>query len=168
MKEKKNERTRRWVFVENNPTQSKEELVQRLTTEWAVRYAVVGDEVGEEGTPHFQGFVEFEHPATFDQVRKRLPRAHIESALGSNKQNRVYCTKGNDFVEVGTLTRRVQTSEHAHEVVVRIVSGEYPTSIAIDSPDLSAYVITHFHNLVEIWKSRNMVEKELNGVYLDE
>jgi len=160
MREKKNERTRRWVFTENNPLESKEELVRRLTTEWAVRYAVVGDEVGEEGTPHFQGFVEFEHPATFDQVRKRMPRAHIESALGSNKQNRAYCTKGNDFVEVGTLTRRVTTSEHAHEVVSRIIEGaEHPASIAVDSPDLSAYVVTHFHNLVKMWEMRHLVEE---------
>jgi len=159
MTEKKKERTRRWVFTENNPSKCKEELVQELTTVCAVRYAVVGYEVGEQGTPHFQGFVEFEHPATFDQVRKRLPRAHIESALGSNKQNREYCTKGNDFVEVGSLTRRVQTSEHAHEVVSRIIKGEHPASIAVDSPDLSAYVVTHFHNLVKIWEFRHLVNE---------
>jgi len=156
MKEKKKERTRRWVFTENNPQESKQQFVDRLTVEYAIRYLVVGLEVGEEGTPHFQGFVEFEHPATFDQVRKRLPRAHIESAQGSNKQNRVYCTKyDSEFVEVGTLTRRVQTSEHAHEVVVRIIEGgEHPARIAVDSPDLSAYIVQHFHSLSLMWQMR--------------
>lgn len=158
---KKKERTRRWVFTENNPQQSASELVKRLTSEYAVRYIIVGNEIAPEtGTAHLQGFVEFEHPATFDQVRKRLPRAHVESALGSNKQNREYCAKSGDFVEVGTLTRRVTTSEHAHEVVSRIVkAGEHPASIAVDSPDLSAYVVTHFHNLCKIWEMRHVVKE---------
>lgn len=152
---KKIERTRRWVFVENNPVGNAQELIDRLTTEYSVRYAVVGNEVAPEtGTVHLQGFIEFEHPATFEQIKGRIPRAHIEPALGSNKQNRIYCTKGNDFVEVGTLTRRVQTSEIANEVVRRIlVEGQRPEAIAVESPELSAYVVQHYISLKKMYEA---------------
>jgi len=50
-------------------------------------------EVGETGTPHFQGYVEFKQPLRIAAMKKICPRAHFEIAKGSQAQNKKYCTK---------------------------------------------------------------------------
>jgi hypothetical protein len=145
-------RTRRWVFTLNNPEGEINEFIESLTRNVAVRYIVIGKEVAPTtGTVHWQGFVEFENAATFKQVQQRIERAHIEPAKGSNSQNRDYCTKGNDFVEYGTLFTRVQGSEQATEVVKLISSGMSPAEIAIEYQALSAYIVNHYRALRDIY-----------------
>ncbi len=50
-------------------------------------------EMGEEGTAHFQGYVEFKQPLRLAAMKKLCPFAHFEIARGSSKQNREYCSK---------------------------------------------------------------------------
>lgn len=159
-------RTRRWVFTLNNPEVTKEELLKSLQERASVRYVVIGHEVGElKGTEHLQGFIEFENAATFEQMKARLPRAHIEPALGSNRQNRSYCTKDNDFVEVGTLVTRVQTSQEAQEVVRLIVEeGLSPIAIAVEYQELSAYIVNHFHALLAMHREAEGLRLEVDRV----
>lgn len=142
-------RTRRWCFTINNPEATKDEVLKSLQERASVRYAIIGREVGEvTETEHLQGFVEFENAATFEQMKARLPRAHIEQALGSNRQNRAYCAKGGDFVEVGSLVHRVQTSQEAQEVVRLIIEEGYnPLTLAVEYQEYSAYIVNHFHAL---------------------
>jgi len=60
--------------------------------------AIIGKEVGENGTPHLQGYIEFHSPKTWSTIKKLLPRAHIERAKGTRAQNVAYCSKGGDYV----------------------------------------------------------------------
>jgi hypothetical protein len=148
MNEKNEKRTRRWVFTLNNPKGDINEFMESLTSKVATRYLVIGKELAPTtGTLHWQGFVEWENAATFKQVQQRIEGAHIEPAKGSNSQNRDYCTKGNDFVEYGTLFTRVQTSEQASEVVKLIVAGMSPAEIAATHQALTAYVVNHYRAL---------------------
>lgn len=152
MNEKITRRTRRWVFTLNNPEGEINEFIESLTSNIATRYIVVGKEVAPTtGTLHWQGFVEWENAATFNQMKKRIEGAHIEPAKGSNSQNRDYCTKGNDFEEYGTLLTRVQTSEQASEVVKLIASGMSPSEIALEYQALSAYVVNHYRALRDMY-----------------
>jgi hypothetical protein len=151
-------RTRRWVFTLNNPTGEINEFIESLTKSVTTRYLVVGKEFAPTtGTLHWQGFVEFENAATFNQVKQRIEGAHIEPAKGSNSQNRDYCTKGNDFVEYGQLFTRVQTSEQASEVVRLIVSGMKPSDIAANYQALSAYVVNHYRALRDMYNDLHEV-----------
>ena len=152
MMSENNTRTRRWVFTLNNPTGEIKEFIETLTSRVALRYVVIGKEFAPTtGTLHWQGFVEFENPATFNQVKKRIEGAHVEPAKGSNRQNRDYCTKCNDFVEHGTLLTRVQTSEQASEVVQLIIDGMSPSEIAVKYQALSAYVVNHYRALRDMY-----------------
>lgn len=88
---------RRWIFTLNNYTDWEYETVKN----WPVKYMVVGKEVGEEGTPHLQGYCVFEGMKRLSAMKKLGPRAHFEVARGTTTQNWEYCTKEGCFEEVG-------------------------------------------------------------------
>ena len=67
------------------------------------RYLVVGKEVGENQTPHLQGFIYYENPRSFKSMKKLLLRAHIEPAKGTPLQASDYCKKDGNFYEYGKL-----------------------------------------------------------------
>jgi len=87
---------KRWCFTLNNPT-----IDEGIDVD-LVEYMVVGDEVGEENTRHFQGYVVFKEQKRLTALKKLLGRAHWEIARGSGWQNFQYCTKDGKFQEHGT------------------------------------------------------------------
>nr|WAE42944.1 MAG: replication associated protein [Cressdnaviricota sp.] len=93
-------RSRNWCFTLNNPT-DEERLV---IVESAYRYLVVGNEVGEQGTAHIQGFICYKVQKTLSAVKKLIgARAHLECMRGSFAQASDYCKKDGDFQEFGEL-----------------------------------------------------------------
>lgn len=77
------------------------------------RYLIVGKEVGAGGTPHLQGYVEFQNPKTISAV-KRIPgfaRAHIEKRRGSPREAADYCRKDGDVYEKGEISRQGSRSD---------------------------------------------------------
>lgn len=92
----------RWCFTLNNPTQEEVAPFHLLCDDRSkVVYAVFGDEVGENGTPHVQGFVVFKGHKRLSAVKKLLDRAHWEVARGTSKEAAEYCKKDGKFVEYG-------------------------------------------------------------------
>lgn len=84
-----------WCFTLNN--YSEEELCSIICLKDLCEKLVVGKEVGEEGTPHLQGY--------FKLIEKRRPfslglskRIHFEKAKGTPLQNYAYCSKDDDVV----------------------------------------------------------------------
>lgn len=74
------ERGRAWSITLNNPTPFEISLWNDICSHatW-VKEAKGQLEKGAEGTPHIQGFLRTD-PVRFSQVKKLLPRAHIELA----------------------------------------------------------------------------------------
>ncbi|UUG66209.1 replication associated protein [Calfel virus LSF45_cir359] len=101
----------RWCFTVNNWTE--EEHGQILSTcESSVKYLIIGKEVGERGTPHLQGFVNFKKKLRRTTL-KTLPgftRAHVEPARGSDLQNQEYCRKMGQYLEIGSPQRQGKSS----------------------------------------------------------
>ena len=97
-------RSRNYVFTLNNYTEEDEH--QCLAIPWEVkdcRYICVGREVGEQGTPHLQGYICFHTLKSLKQLSEFFPRARIETKYGTHQQAAVYCKKDGDFFEWGTL-----------------------------------------------------------------
>lgn len=89
--------SRRWCFTVNNYTADDEELFRTLPC----KYLICGKEVGEQGTPHLQGYLILEKNARLSACKKIHAGAHWEIASGTTSHNVTYCSKGGDFWELG-------------------------------------------------------------------
>ena len=89
--------SRGWCFTINNYTEEDRDGLRSLECV----YIVYGYERGDNGTPHFQGYVHFQHQKTLSAVKKIMPRAHLEPRKGSVDQAVEYCKKEGDFEERG-------------------------------------------------------------------
>jgi len=98
-------RFRNVCFTVNNPTVSKEDYIDSVAKHKHFRYAVIGDEVGEEGTPHFQGYLELSEKITPKPLAELLPRANSEERIGTPLQAADYCKKDGQWTERGSMSR---------------------------------------------------------------
>jgi len=90
-------RSRAFCFTLNNYTEEDYESVIGYPT----KYTIVGKEVGEQGTPHLQGYFYLHEAKTITALKKPFPRIHFEIAKGNAQQNYDYCSKEGDFIEKG-------------------------------------------------------------------
>lgn len=91
-------RSRAFCFTLNNYTEADEKRLSELS----YKYLIYGREIAPETqTPHLQGYVYFKHGKTFEAARRLLIGCHIELAKGSSKQNKSYCSKGGNYIELG-------------------------------------------------------------------
>jgi len=82
----------------NNYTEESHDAVKAIEC----KYLVVGKEVGENGTPHLQGYITFASAKTMSAVQNHMPQhCHLEKAKGNSLQNYEYCSKEEDFFEKG-------------------------------------------------------------------
>lgn len=84
-----------WCYTLNNPT-APLDLSDTI-------YHVYGEEVGESGTPHYQGYVVFAQRKRLSQLKKLSATAHWEVSKGTPIQASDYCKKDGKFIETGEL-----------------------------------------------------------------
>lgn len=89
----------RWCFTLNNYTKEEYSSIVLCFNEKSKLY-IIGDEIGEKGTPHLQGYVEFK-----SKIRPlglfEFNRIHWEKCKGSREDNIKYCSKQNVLVSFG-------------------------------------------------------------------
>lgn len=114
MKAKAQAQARRWLFTLNNYTAEEERLLKEKFSE-NFSYLVFGHEVAPTtGTPHLQGYFETLKKRGPKGLAKSLPgleRATLSIAKGTADQNRIYCTKDDDFIELGTPMKQGNRSD---------------------------------------------------------
>lgn len=93
--------SRGWIIVINNYNDKDLQQLKVLTT--TADYLIVGKEQGEKGTPHYQCYGYWKDKKTFKALKKLVPRAHLEVAIGTSSQNKEYCSKQEVVFEHGDL-----------------------------------------------------------------
>lgn len=97
------DRSRGWCITLNNWT---EDELKNVWVDKAV-YQIIGKEVGEEGTPHLQGYVYLKDAKTLASMKRLVgARCHLEIAAGNAGQNREYCSKDGDYEERGKCPKQ--------------------------------------------------------------
>lgn len=130
--------SKRWCFTINNPTP--EDYAKLNGSVDLCTYLVFADEVGDNGTPHIQGFVVFKSNKGLTAVRRLYPRGHFEIARGTNQQASDYATKdGTNVVEHGQIpgpAGRTNRYDEFRDWVLAQPSKPNAASVALHFPSI--------------------------------
>ena len=97
-------RVQNYCFTLNNYTVEEETDVMTIDC----KYLVIGREVGENGTPHLQGFIAFTNAKSFKAVKTLMLRAPLEVAATIDEAI-TYCKKDGEFFEKGEAMNRLSS-----------------------------------------------------------
>lgn len=103
------------IFTINNYTDATIASLDNWYKNGKLQYLVFGKEVGESGTHHLQGFVQFKKKSLYGTWAKIL-HGHFEEAKGTFIENVEYAKKDRDFVEYGEGVDRQQKCRDQGEV----------------------------------------------------
>jgi len=152
-----NLRARNFCVTLNNYTEEEENIFNELKC----KYIIIGKEVGENGTPHLQGYIEFKDPLTLSALKKRIgKRSHIEPRRGTAEQASDYCKKDGNFFEKGTMSKQGQRQDLI-DLKEQILSG----SMTVDDITLNDPIKYHQYgrtiNKLEDLKMRKIFRTEM-------
>lgn len=109
-------RLKNYVFTYNNYTEQAFTALKEWLSDVA-KYAICAREVGEQGTPHIQGYVELKRQTAFSTIRRMMPGCHIAKRRGSSEQAADYCKKDDPNPwETGTRSRQGSRTDIAQLV----------------------------------------------------
>ena len=119
-----------------------------------VKYCVGGFEVGDSGTRHIQGFVEFRNRKMLAGVKRIFPTAHLEVKRGTVEQAVTYCKKDGDWFEHGIrpveqYVNGAKASKEKWQGILKMASESDLSGIKRDYP--SEYV-RYYHSIKRISK----------------
>ena len=91
----KDARHRKYQLTINNPgTDWTHEKIKATLIGMNLKYWCMGDEIGEQGTPHTHVYLVAAVSAVrFSTIKGLFPTAHIEAAQGTSEENRAYVQK---------------------------------------------------------------------------
>lgn len=96
-----------WCYTANNYTDNLFIILYGLTEDDnnpQATYNVMGFEVGEQGTPHIQGYVHFKNPKSFNTVNNLCHnRVYWAPMISNPTAASDYCKKDGDYLELGSL-----------------------------------------------------------------
>lgn len=85
----------RWCLTLNNYTNEHLKLLSSIVPIYCKKY-IISKEVGEQGTPHLQGYLELKKKARPKSIFK-IDEIHWEKARGNIMENLSYCSKENNI-----------------------------------------------------------------------
>lgn len=154
-----NPRAMQWCFTLNNPKQPIE------FNELTMTYLVYGEEVGEEGTFHHQGFVVFKNRKTLTQLKELNNRAHWEVMKGTTSQASDYCKKEGKFYEFGEAPvdkhakagkqqqdKWRKISDYAKSGELDAIDAEYPKAFVGSYRNLKQLKVDYMRQTVDLEK----------------
>lgn len=127
---------KRWCFTINNYTDvdiSGMHLRDVGNRGNKITYMVYGLEVGDQGTPHIQGYLEVDKKCAMSPLAFLFPRAHFTKANGTQEQNKTYCLKDGQGQELGTPMAQGARND-LQGLGQAIVDGAKPADLAASNP----------------------------------
>lgn len=98
-KRRKRQRVRRVCFTVNNPNEEDHYSLVGLYVSGKFKFLIYSEEVASTGTPHLQGYAEFDGCYDFSVIKGFMPDgAHLEPAVGNKSANIRYCSKSDSHV----------------------------------------------------------------------
>ncbi len=123
-------RSRYWVFTLNNPVISQEAMQAIALANDDITYLIFQHEIGENGTPHFQGYIEFSSRKRLTYVKNHVSdTAHWEVRRGTQLEainySRKEDTREDGPWEVGVATNDSQGRRNdLHKFADAIMAGK--------------------------------------------
>lgn len=109
-----------WCFTLNNYTDSDIEKIKNYKN----KYLIFGKEIGENGTPHLQGYIEFSTNHKLDRLKKHISeKAHWEKRKGTAVEASTYCKKDGEYYEFGEISIPHQGKRNDITEVKELVSS---------------------------------------------
>ena len=124
------------------------------------KYAVVGKEIGENGTPHLQGYVVMWKIARQSELKKIFPRAHLDIKRGSVHEAAAYCKKDLDFQEYGVLPQEQYEAGAEKTKEKWDIAKNLAKEGKLDEIDSKIYV-QHYSTLKKIRSDYEEIPKDL-------
>lgn len=142
-------RLRGYCFTVNNYTEDDMSQLSRFAVDFCT-YMVCGFEVGEQGTPHIQGYMHFAEGKSMSSVHKYIPRASLRNpkAVGDKFERRyTYCMKDGDYWEYGNQPKD-GAPVTAYKVKDALAEGKsmkelreiFPLYMIANGPKVKAYM----------------------------
>ena len=92
-----------WCFTLNNWTPEQLETMGTVFNTLGAD-AIVGQEIGERGTPHLQGYVEFKTKVRpIEKLGAWAKKAHWEKRRGTKQEAAAYCAKDGKYTEYNNM-----------------------------------------------------------------
>lgn len=138
-------RARHTCWTLNNWSQDELEIVRSYANN-EPRYMCWSQEVGDEGTPHLQGYVAWDNPRSLTKFKEAIShRLHYEPhTRGTAQQNRNYCLgmvekkgfkQNPTFEEVGELPEQGERTDWKN-ALTQLDSGNHITEVVQTQPQL--------------------------------
>ena len=166
-------RARCWCFTINNAVYGCVDLADHLKSVPGLRYYVFQLEAGnEQGTAHFQGYIQFNGQKASQTVQNQVERhAHWEIARGTPAQNRDYCSKLETRIctcgphEWGEPIAERQRTDLLH-VAVAVINGKSMRQCAAEFPKQTLMYAKHMANLRRIVMVPNLVYPRRSKLFI--
>lgn len=137
-------RFRNWCFTLNNYNEEEFAILEEATDDevnGVVKYIIFQEEIGEEGTPHLQGYMETKSISLRNLKNKLgLARLHLERRRGRQIDAIEYARKeetrapGGRQVEKGTMAR-ARGRQPMGSIAGSVMEGKRNREIAQEDPD---------------------------------
>lgn len=158
---------KRWCFTLNNYSENDKILLTEKFNSSKDLY-IIGEEIGESGTPHLQGYVNFSNKIRLTALKKINPKIHWEKCKGSEEDNIKYCSKDNKYVTNFKIKKPLKIIERSklykwQEEIVQIVEAEpddrkiywyWESTGKVGKTTLCKYLCFH-HNAIIIEGKKN-------------
>jgi len=135
-------KSRNWCFTLNNYSVNDQKLIDDYAMAHLDVYIIYGEEEGESGTPHLQGYVHFPNPQAMSHLKKFIIHGHFSICKGTPQQNIDYCKKDGKVTTYGDppLTQQEANKAKAKRFIELAKVGDFAT---IQEENPSRYVSSY-------------------------